>query len=98
LQSTNIFSFPKEIHVTDFIDEHILAGGDHKNFYQYNFNGDVVSEIAISGTSAYSAVWQTNPHRILAIAGSSNNIDICTNNFTYKDTTLNFYKKEKKDI
>lgn len=94
LQPTSIFSFPKEIHVTDFINENILAGGECHNLYQYNFNGDVVSEISISGTSVLSVTWQSCPFRMMAIAGTSNKIDICTNNFTYKENALSFYKRQ----
>lgn len=94
LQPTSIFTFPKELHVTDFINEHILAGGDYQNLYQYNFNGDVVSEVATSGTSVLSVAWQTSPYSIMSISGTHNNIDICTNNFTYKENALSFYKRQ----
>ena len=93
MQCTNVFAFPSPVHVSAFIDEQIFVGGHYKNVYQYSFNGDVVSEIPISGSAAYSAVWQNTPHKILSVCGTSNNIDIC--NFNYKDTTLNFYKKEE---
>lgn len=93
MQCTNVFAFPSEVHVSAFIDEQIFVGGHFKNVYQYSFNGDVVSEIPISGSAAYSVVWQTAPTKVLTICGTSNMIDVC--NFNYRDTTLNFYKKEE---
>lgn len=93
LQPTSIFSFPKELHVTDFVNDNILAGGEINSLFQYKINGDIVSEIKTSGP-VWSAVWQTSPFSIMTIAGSSNNIDVCTNNFTYKENALNFYKRQ----
>lgn len=93
-QPLQIFDFPQALHVSDFVEENILAGGDHKNLYQYSFKGDVVSEVQISGSSVYSVVWQnTPPNKIMTMCGTSNNIDVSTN-FTYKDTTLSFYRKD----
>lgn len=91
-QPFEIFDFPKEIHVTGFIEDNILAGGESNLLCQYSFKGDTISEIEVSGPSILSVVWQNTPnHKILTACGASNKIDVTTN-FTYKDTTLNFYK------
>lgn len=91
-QPFEIFDFPKEIHVTAFIDDNLLAAGESNLLCQYSFKGDVLSEIETSGPSCLSVVWQKTPNcKILTACGASNKIDVTTN-FTYKDTTLNFYK------
>lgn len=95
-QPFQIFDFAKEIHVTDFIDDNLLAAGESNTLCQYSFKGDVISEIETSGPNVLSVVWQkTTSSKILTACGASNKIDVTTN-FTYKDTTLNFYRKEKK--
>lgn len=94
-QPFHIFDFEKEIHVTDFIEDNILAAGESNNLCQYSFKGDVISEIETSGPSVLSVAWQKTPNsKILTACGASNKIDVTTN-FTYKDTTLNFYSNEK---
>ena len=91
-QPFEIFDFPKEIHVTDFIDDNLLVAGEAKVLCQYSFKGDLISEIETSGPSVLSVAWQkTSNCKILTACGASNKIDVTTN-FTYKDTTLNFYK------
>lgn len=92
LEATTIFSFPGKAHVSDFYDDTILVGGEYQKFYHYNFNGEIKSEIPVSSTCVYSILWQTSPHKLLSIAGASNNIDICSN-FTYRDIVVNLYKK-----
>ncbi|ETN62965.1 WD40-repeat protein [Anopheles darlingi] len=92
LECTVDFNYSDRVHVSGFIDDVIYAGGDGPMLCQYNFNGDVTAEIPISGPSAYSVALQTSPYKIMAIAGASSQIDVCTN-FTYRDIILNTYKK-----
>lgn len=93
-QPFQIFDFPKEVHVTEFIEDNLLVAGESNLLCQYSFKGDVISEIETSGPSVLSVAWQTAPHcKILTACGASNKIDV-TINFTYKDTTLNFYGKK----
>lgn len=95
-QPFHIFDFPKEIHVTDFIDGNLLAAGDSNKLITYSFKGTIVSEIETSGSAIYSVVWQKNADRhsnILTACGASNKIEVTTN-FSFKDGTLNFYPKE----
>lgn len=84
---TEVFNFPEKIHVSGFIDDLILVGGDYKTVQQYNFNGDLVTELPVSSPSIYSAVWQSAPHKLLSFGGSSNVLDICTN-YNYRDICL----------
>lgn len=92
-QPFQVFDFPKEVHVTDFIEDNLLAAGESNLLCQYSFQGDVISEIETSGPSVLSVAWQKTPYKILTVCGASNKIDVTTN-FTYKDTTLNFYRKD----
>lgn len=89
-------SFQKEIHVTDFIEtDCLVVAGESNLLVQYSLKADMISEIVTSGPAVYSVAWQKkNQRNILSAAGANNNIDITTN-FTYKEATLNFYKKEK---
>jgi THO complex subunit 6 len=93
-QPFQIFDFPKEIHVTSFIDDNLLAGGETNILAQYSLAGETISEIITSGPSILSVAWQKTPNcKILTACGASNKIDVTTN-FNYKDTTLNFYGKK----
>lgn len=89
-------SFTKEIHVTDFIEtDSLLVAGECNLLVQYSLKGDMISEITTSGPAIYNVVWQKIPQKnILSSCGASNGIDVTTN-FIYKDTTLNFYKRDK---
>lgn len=93
-QPFQIFDFPKEIHVTSFIEDNLLAGGEANVLATYSLTGDTISEIVTSGPSVLSVAWQKTPNcKILTACGASNKIDVTTN-FNYKDTTLNFYGKK----
>ena len=93
-QPFQIFDFPKEIHVTSFIEDNVLTGGESNILAQYSLTGDTISEIITSGPSILSVAWQKTPNcKILTACGASNKIDVTTN-FNYKDTTLNFYSKK----
>lgn len=92
-EAFQIFDFPKEIHVSTFIDDNIVVGGESNAIHQYSFNGDLISELPTSGPCILSIVLQkTADLNILSACGASNKIDVSTN-FKYKDTTLNFYSK-----
>lgn len=87
---TEVFNFPEKIHISGFVDDLILVGGDYQNVQQYNFNGNLVTELPVSSPSIYSAVWQSSPHKLLSFGGSSNVLDICTN-YNYRDICLKLY-------
>jgi hypothetical protein len=81
--------------VTEFVDtDSLLVAGESSSVMQFSLKGNMISEIESSGPAIYSAVWQKKPNKFLSVSGASNKIDISTN-FTYKDTTLSFYKKDK---
>jgi hypothetical protein len=76
------------IHVSYFHDDCIVAGGTAKHLYQLSYSGEVKVELPVSATTVYSAILRTNP-KVLAIAGSSPDIDLCTT-FNYRDQVLHF--------
>lgn len=96
LECTTVFPFHEKIHVSGFLDDIIYAGGDHNEFYQYSFNGDIVAKVPISSSSIYSIIWQNEPIKIMSIGGSSNNLDICTD-FKFRDMVLNLHTNNMKN-
>lgn len=93
MESTTVFPFPDKVHVSGLLDETILIAGHHNNVYQFpwNGNGTPTAEIPTSSSAVYSVVWQTDPQKFMAIAGTSNEVDVCPN-FNYKDIVLKLYK------
>jgi len=93
-QPFQVFDYPNSIHVTDFVDlDNLLVAGESSRMIQYSLNGNMISDIETSGPAVYSVVWYKNQqYKFLSASGASNNIDVSIN-FTYKDATLNFYKK-----
>ncbi|KAG6449446.1 hypothetical protein O3G_MSEX006079 [Manduca sexta] len=77
------------IHVTFFHDDCIFAAGAAKFLYQLNYSGEVKVELPVSATTVYSAVLRTVPNKVLSIAGSSPEMDLCTT-FNYRDQVLHF--------
>ncbi|KAF9422214.1 hypothetical protein HW555_002023 [Spodoptera exigua] len=89
LDAVTVFDIPDHgIHVSFFHDDSVFAGGAAKHFYQLSYSGEVKVELPVSATTVYSAVLRTNP-KVLAIAGSSPEIDLCTT-FNYRDQVLHF--------
>ncbi|KAL0842391.1 hypothetical protein ABMA28_014507 [Loxostege sticticalis] len=90
LDAVTVFDIPDHgIHVSYFHDDCIVAGGTAKHLYQLNYSGEVKVELPVSATTVYSAVLRTSPNKVLAIAGSSPEIDLCTS-FNYRDQILHF--------
>ncbi|XP_054258767.1 THO complex subunit 6 homolog [Macrosteles quadrilineatus] len=77
------------LHVTRFHEDKIIAGGTAPNLYHLSLTGDVSSQIQVSSTTVFSVCIQDSPHHVMCIAGSSPNIDLCTN-FAYRDQVLSF--------
>lgn len=91
MECTTVFPFPDKVHVSGFLDEAVMIAGHHNHLFQFNFNGTTTAEIPVSPSAVYSVVWQLEPTKIMAIAGTSNEVDICQN-FNYKDIALKLYK------
>ncbi|XP_053625625.1 THO complex subunit 6 [Plodia interpunctella] len=90
LDAVSVFDIPDHgIHVSYFHNDCIIAGGAAKHVYQLSYSGEVKVELPVSATTVYSVALRTNPNKILAIAGSSPEIDLCTT-FNYRDLVLHF--------
>ncbi|CAK1581534.1 unnamed protein product [Parnassius mnemosyne] len=90
LDAVTVFDIPDHgIHVSFFHDDCVVAGGAAKYLYQLSYSGEVKVELPVSATTVYSAILRTSPNNLLAIAGSSPEIDICTS-FNYRDQVLHF--------
>lgn len=94
LECTTVFPFAKKPYISGFIDDIVYVGGDYNHLCQYNLKGDLTAELALSSSSVYSVVQQLEPKKFMSIAGSSNNLDICTD-FKYKDIVLTLYDTNK---
>lgn len=91
LNNSTVFPIDDQgIHVAQFWEDAVLAGGRANLFYKMNFNGDIISEIPTSSVTVYSAVHQEEPFKALCLAGSSPKIDVCSN-FNYRDQVLSLY-------
>ncbi|XP_050678454.1 THO complex subunit 6 homolog [Leptidea sinapis] len=90
LDAVTVFDLPdRGIHVSFFYDDCVVAGGTAKHLYQLSYSGDVRVELPVSSTTVYSAILRTSPNKVLSIAGSSPDIDLCTT-FNYRDQVLRF--------
>ncbi|XP_072943789.1 THO complex subunit 6 [Epargyreus clarus] len=90
LDATTVFDIQDHgIHVSFFHDDCVIAGGTSKHLYHFNYSGDIQVELPVSSTTVYSVAIRTNPNKILSIAGSSPEIDLCTT-FNYRDQVLHF--------
>ncbi|XP_049867093.1 THO complex subunit 6 [Pectinophora gossypiella] len=90
LDAVTVFDIPDHgIHVSFFHDDCVVAGGTAKHLYQLSYSGEVKVELPVSATTVYSAALRTSPNKVLAIAGSSPEIDLCTT-FNYRDQVLHF--------
>lgn len=90
LEAITVFDLPDQgIHVSFFHDDCVVAGGTADHLYQLSYSGEVKVELPVSATTVYSAVLRTSPNKVLAMAGSSPEIDVCTT-FNYRDQILHF--------
>lgn len=94
MQTSLVFDFKSAIHVSGFLDDIIYIGGDSNHLYEYNLKGDVTAEIPTASTAIFSVVSQSTPEKLMSIAGSSNQLDICTN-YNYKDISIKLYESPK---
>ncbi|XP_075217719.1 THO complex subunit 6 [Lycorma delicatula] len=82
------------INVCRFYDDRILAGGTSPYFYHLSVSGDVYVQLETSALTVYSVAFQDTPNQVMCLAGSSRNIDLCTN-FSYRDQILTFEEPDK---
>ena len=74
-------------------DESVMVAGRGRTLNLSNLSGELKAEIDMSSSVIYSLVEKSNPN-VMCCAGSSSYVDILTNNFTYKDATINFSFEE----
>ncbi|CAH2073322.1 unnamed protein product, partial [Iphiclides podalirius] len=90
LDVVTVFDVPDHgIHVSLFHDDCVIAGGAAKHLYQMSYSGEVKVELPVSAATVYSVALRTSPNKLLTIAGSSPEIDLCTS-FNYRDQILHF--------
>lgn len=90
MEAATVFELPDQgIHVGTIYEERVIAGGAMSNVHHLNYQGETLAEVPTSSNTIYSIVYQENPQKLLCMAGSSNNIDICTN-FSYREMVLKF--------
>lgn len=77
------------IHVAEIYEERIIAGGAMPYTYHLSYQNEVLAKVPTSSSTAYSIACRETPHKILSVAGSSNNIDVCTN-FNYRELVIKF--------
>lgn len=90
MEPATVFNLPDQgIHDAKIFEDRVITGGTIPHVYHLNYQGEVVAEVPTSSNTVYSIVYQETPQNLLSIAGSSNNIDICTN-FNYRELILKF--------
>ncbi|KAL5292772.1 THOC6 family protein [Megaselia abdita] len=86
------FGFPGKIHCSYFIDDNIVIGGTHPSVQIYSINGDLKYDLPVENSPAiYSIVFQTEPQKIMTLAGYSNQLNVLSD-FRYVDIILDLYK------
>ncbi|TMW52896.1 hypothetical protein DOY81_002012 [Sarcophaga bullata] len=95
MECTNEFPFPGKVHVCDFVEDMIFAGGEHTNAQFYAMNGSLRADIKTENTAVYTAVWQMEPQRFMSIAGFSNYLSIL-NDFRFLDSKIELYTLKDK--
>ncbi|XP_043282650.1 THO complex subunit 6 [Venturia canescens] len=90
MEAAMIFDLPDDgIHVAEIYEERIIAGGAMPNIYHLTYHGEILAKVPTSSSTVYNIVFRETPLKLLSIAGSSNNLDICTN-FNYREMVLKF--------
>ncbi|XP_076756137.1 THO complex subunit 6 [Xylocopa sonorina] len=90
MEPATVFDLPDEgIHVANIYEERVIAAGAAPHIYHLTYQGETLAKVPTSSNTVYSIVYQEVPQKVLSIAGSSNNLDICTN-FNYREMMLKF--------
>lgn len=88
--NTAVLQTPKSTpNVAMFHEDKIFSAGSEANVYQWSVNGECNSEVPCRPRSIFSLAINRMPNQVLAVAGSSSIIDICTN-FNYKAFSFHF--------
>ena len=91
--STTLPCNNNEVKVVMIHDDTVTVGGRGRILHQTSITGELKAEIAMSSSVIYSVANKSNPN-IMCCTGSSSYIDILTNNYNYKDATIQFHIEE----
>lgn len=90
MEAATVFELPDQgIHVARIYQERVIAGGAAPHVYHLTYQGETMAKVPTSSNTVYNIVYQETPQKVLSIAGSSNNLDVCTN-FNYREIMLRF--------
>lgn len=90
MEAATVFDLPDEgIHVANIYEERVIAAGTAPHVYHLTYQGETLAKVPTSSNTVYSIMYQETPQKVLSVAGSSNNLDVCTN-FNYRELTLKF--------
>ncbi|CAK9821973.1 THO complex subunit 6 homolog [Anthophora retusa] len=90
MEAATVFDLPDEgIHVANIYEERVIAAGAAPYVYHLTYQGETLAKVPTCSSTVYSISYQEVPQKVLSIAGSSNNLDICTN-FNYRELMLKF--------
>lgn len=84
--TTSFDAINKEVHICQIHEEKVMIGTGNR-LSQYTLQGDPICSIPSSSCNIYSLLIQKEPHNVMVFAGSSPDIDFCTN-FHYRDQIL----------
>lgn len=90
MEAATVFDLQDEgIHVAEIYEERVIVGGMMPYLHHLTYQGVPLAKIPISSNTVYSVIYQEQPQKVLSVAGSSNNIDICVN-FNYRELVMKF--------
>jgi len=78
-----------EVKVVRFQEDTVMVAGRGRKLYQATISGELKSEVEMSSSVIYSIEQKRDPN-LMCCAGSSSYIDILTNQYNYKDDTIEF--------
>jgi len=78
-----------EVKVVRFQEDTVMVTGRGRKLYQATISGELKSEVEMSSSVIYSIEQKRDPN-LMCCAGSSSYIDILTNQYNYKDDTIEF--------
>lgn len=81
------------VNVVRFHDDNVFVAGRGRVLFQGNISGELKAEVEMSSSVIYDIAMKNDPN-LMCCAGSSSMIDVLSNNFNYKDATIEFLFKE----
>lgn len=79
--------------VVKFVDDFILSAGTEPRVFKWSINGELRASFPCSPKSVFSLEINKTMNRVLAVSGTSHQMDISTN-FDYKAFSLQFRQKQ----